>query len=200
MEDASSKLRPDGAGLFFCTCDRILSRIEAAGLFIACLMILAMMVLIAADAISRYLFTVPLTFTMDLVTMYMLPGAIFLAMSFAMRVGAHVNVDLVLHQMWPRLLRMVTGLTLMVAIVVIALTVWATGHKAFDAWDRASVVTGLHSWIIWPSEALVPAGLSLMLLRMTHMSIENLFAAFTGRMEFGGSRHQGLADPVEEAI
>lgn len=184
-----------GIARLFQRIDYGLRAIEGVAVMLSSLLIMVMMLLISADALSRYTFNQPLSFTLDLVTMYLMPGAMFFALAFTLREGGHVNVDLLLHRLSPRARTLVTGIVLLISVPVVAVIVWQMAGKTFDSWERGSAITGFHIWPIWPSEILVPLGMGLLLLRLIYLGCINLFAGVTGQTIPGL-----VQEPIEDVV
>src|SRR5690554_7810218 len=62
-------------------------------IFTAGYMTIAAMIVTFIDVIMRYVFSSPITWVYDFITMYLLPGCYFLAFSYALRTGNHLKVD-----------------------------------------------------------------------------------------------------------
>ena len=159
------------------TINRMLGRVETAMLVISCILIGAMLVMVATDAVSRYLFNAPLRFTYDVVTMYLMPGAMFFAISHTLRLGGHVNVDLFIDVMPARLSRTLLGLGLLATVPIALVIAYRVGILAHESYVTGDAAVGLYRWPHWISEIIVPVTFGMLALRMTLLGVANLMAA-----------------------
>src|SRR3989304_4624748 len=85
-----------------------------------------MMLLTTADAAGRYLLNRPITGAYEITTNYLMVSAIFLAMTFAYRGGAHIRVTFLVGRL-PRVVKlMVNHLGQIVSMLYCAALVYAT--------------------------------------------------------------------------
>lgn len=175
---ARTTVRP-GARLLL-QVDNLLSAIERVSLMVAYSLIVFIMLLVSTDAMARYLFGMPFNFTFDLVSAYFMPATLFFALSFTLRHGGHVNVDLIVEHMPPRLHYFLTGLMLLIAFPIVFLIAMEGASKTWHSWLAGDVTTGVHAWQIWMSEIIVPIGFGLLAVRVAHVAVANLYAAITG--------------------
>ncbi|MFE3838647.1 TRAP transporter small permease subunit [Pseudogemmobacter sonorensis] len=158
--------------------DRLLCRVEVLMMILAGILIIAIMLLVASDALGRYLFRTPIAATYDLVTGYMLPSALLLALSFTLRQGGHVNLDFFIHLMPSRRRNFVVGALLLASTPIVVVMATGGAMKAWHSWQAAEVTIGVYSWPVWLREAIVPVSMGVLALRMAHVALLNLLAAF----------------------
>jgi tripartite ATP-independent transporter DctM subunit len=77
-----------------------------------------------ADVIARYVFNKPFSFILDITGIMMLTG-VFLAISHTYNEGAHVGVDLITAKLKSKTRLVVDTITIILALVIIAITIWA---------------------------------------------------------------------------
>jgi TRAP-type C4-dicarboxylate transport system permease small subunit len=125
-----------------------------------------MMCLTTADAAGRYLFNRPITGAYEVTINYLMVAAVFPAMAYAYREGAHIRVTFMVDW-FPRPLKLVVNhFVQIVSVLFCAALVFATFTQALRA---ISTGTTLSSIDIpqGPAYLLVPLGLfftSLMML------------------------------------
>lgn len=93
-----------------------------------------------------------------------LVAAVYLGLAFAMRIGAHVGVDIVIMRMKPKMSRLVQLIGLCAATIVL---IWMTAETASAAMQSISINEyryGLIKVPIWPAKLIVPIGLSALVL------------------------------------
>lgn len=160
--------------------DGLLKRAEGFLSNIAALMLFLIMLIVAVDVAMRYFLHAPLTWSYDLVSMYLMVGVFFFALSDTLAHDEHVCVD-ILHKYMPRRLRHFTeALGYACAIVVFAAIVWISADRTIDSFAAGEVSAGAIPWPMWLSIVAAPIGAGLMLLRMVFRLIGHTASAFAG--------------------
>lgn len=177
--------------------DRMLSLIERLMMGLASAAIVAMMLLVSADAGLRYVMHSPLAFVQDVVVLYLLPASAFLAFSIALREGAHIAVDAVANTLPQRLFNGVLALSLLLSLVFLVQIAWAGAGVSYESWHMSDTTGGVYPLLIWPSKIIVPIGMGMLSLRAVHAIVANLHACITGDTEVAyPQRHNPYSDPV----
>lgn len=190
---------PRGGGLrrTILALDAGLGLLERIMMWLACAAIVAMMLMVSADAGLRYLMHSPLAFVQDVVVLYLLPASAFLAFSVALREGAHIAVDSVANTLPQRLFNGLLVLGLLLALVFVAEIARAGAGVAYASWHMAETTGGVYPLLIWPSKIIVPIGMGMLSLRVVHAVVANLHACITGDTEVAyPQRHNPYSDPV----
>jgi TRAP-type C4-dicarboxylate transport system permease small subunit len=160
--------------------DGLLKRAEGFLSSIAALMLLLIMLVVVVDVAMRYFLHAPLTWSYDLVSMYLMVGVFFLALSDTLANDEHVCVD-ILHKCMPRRLRHFTeALGYACAIVVFAAIVWMSATRTIASFAAGEVSAGVIPWPMWLSIVAAPIGAGLMLLRMVFRLIGHIASAAAG--------------------
>lgn len=145
---------------------RIFERIERLFLYIAQIAIFIMMLLITADAASRYLFNQSITGVYEFTERYLMISAIFLSMSYVMKIDGHIKLDLLIDRLPSKVAESFNLLFLLLG----AAFVFAIGYQGmivtYDYWVKNIVGTGLIPWPVWLSYIWVPIGAYLFTLRL----------------------------------
>lgn len=160
--------------------DRGIAIVEGLLMALACALFGLIMVIVSADAVGRYFFNSPLMFVNELVTRYLLPGGFFLAMAYTFRSGGHVAVEFIARRVSARRYQAIIGVLYGLSCTVIWMLAARGAAATYHSWATQEAVGGLYRWLIWPSELLVPVGLGLLALRVTHAAVANGVAAATG--------------------
>ena len=154
--------------------DKSLLKIEKAFALIAGLAIFSLMILAVRSVGGREFFEWPLSGYVDWI-MQLMPLIAILAVSFAMRDGTHIRMDIFVSQLSGRVLWTFELITTSVVLILMLLLVWGSwSHfdRAFD-WNApffsrdSTIDIGLP---IWPSKILVPIGFSVLCLRLSLQS------------------------------
>lgn len=159
----------------------MLGALERALTVIAVVSLFVIMVLVVADVFMRYAMNHPLSFTYDLIGLYLLAGVFFLTLSDALREHAHVGVDILLSRFSPagrRLSEIVTALTGLFVFVLICKVGF---ERALDNYEQKDVLAGAIPWPTWISAALVPFGCGVLVLRLLLQLVGNVASFASGR-------------------
>ena len=141
----------------------IVRRLNGACMAVACVLIGLIALLTVWEAITRYFFRQPATWTYP-VASYMLLFSIYLALGFTLQKGGHVSVDFVIEMASPRVRRWLDrlGHVLGLAFVLVFLvqSVRVTSRQLAEGQRDISAL----SIPIGPISAVVPVGLTLLAL------------------------------------
>jgi TRAP-type C4-dicarboxylate transport system permease small subunit len=153
--------------------------VTAAGMFI-------IMAVIVADVAARYFFRSPLPWSFDLISLYLTPAILVLALSDTLHKEHHVNVDIVFGHVGPRSAHALRFLGSALAIVVFLGVTYTAAIQMRGAYQSSAVTSGIIQWPTWVSSAFVVAGAGLLLLRLAFRTAAFGIAAFTGATEVPG--------------
>lgn len=159
--------------------DQILTWAEVATLGVAVAAIFVIMLLVFCDATLRYTINRPLSFSSDLIILYLISAAIFPALSYTLRRGGHVNVDLFAAMFPRRVFHGLIGVALLGAAAVTGVIAFKITGMAWDDWVTNEVQTGVYAWPMWPSKAIVAVGIVMFAIRLLHIGATSLIAAAT---------------------
>lgn len=180
--------------------DRILSRIEQATAVLACIALAAIMAILFLDGVLRYLLNSPLTFAMDIVTLYLLSAGLLLTLAYTLRHGGHISVDMFSAMMNWRSQALLLGLSLLAASPVIAVMGYELATSSWDSWVRGETLLGLHALPLWLSRAIVAVSFIALNLRLLHLGIINFLAGLTGNRTLAYLRDPVENHPEEEGV
>lgn len=146
-------------------------------------LVLPLVLAMVYEVVSRYAFNAPTAWAFEI--SYMMMGTIFLmGLSYALREGAHVNVDF-LHQKAPR--RVIALIDLLGYAILAAMLFWLASTLVANAQAvyRSGEGSGLSAWNppIWPYRVVYALGFSLFALQAAAKALENLIVLVTGRKE-----------------
>lgn len=144
--------------------DRILSRIENLFNDIGGVFIFALMWLTMAEVLGRRLLNSPVPGAIDYIEVGMATFA-FMGAAYCQRQGGHVRMDLLVTSLRGRVLWGVEALAIFLAIIYVAIIVWASSQDAWRSFDLGDETLDAHV-AIWPSKLVVPVALALLELRL----------------------------------
>lgn len=173
--------------------DRLITAVEKAFLYLTGAGLLAIMLVIVVDVVMRYFFSSPLSWSYDLISIYLVTLVFFLALADTFRRGGHIKVDLFEALRGSRLLAVAELAGYCMAILFFAMILQqmiATGVEGLLAND---VLDGAIPWPTWPPYLLGGLGVGLLILRLVLNTIARIAALAAGRdyQQEGGSHHPG---------
>ena len=180
--------------------DRFIGRVEFATLVVACGALFAIMLLVFTDAVLRYTINSPLKFTVDLVTLYLISAALLLVLSYTLRQGGHINVDLFMHWLSPRLYDFLMVFALVGAVVVVGVMARETTLLTWHSWDQDEIMVGIYPWPLWPSKGIVALSLIVLDVRLLHIALTHLIAGATGNPTIAIPVTHLEDQPLEDAV
>lgn len=133
---------------------------------IASLMLFAIMMIVVVDVVMRYFFNAPLGWSYVLISVYLMVGLFYFALSDTLNHDGHVRVD-ILHERFSLRVRLIADLVgYSSAGIVVAAILWMTVLRTWESYQGGDVLAGVTAWPTWIAYLPVPLGLGLMLLRI----------------------------------
>lgn len=160
--------------------ERWLRRIERMWLLIASASILLVMIIAVVDVGRRYLMNAPLSWAYDFISLYLMAGLFFLALSDTFRRNHHVRVDLLAARMSWQLRHGLEVMTLSLAIVVFLAIFWEGLRETTGSFMAGEVLATAIPWPTWAYKMFVPLGVALLILRLA-LNIAAIVAALALR-------------------
>jgi len=145
--------------------ERILSECEKWSTHLAVLSIFVMMLLTTADAIGRYLFSLPITGAYEVTEKYLMLIAVFLGASYTYRGGSNIRVTLLVDRLPPQVKM---GLNIFAQVFSICygfLLVIPAVQNVFRTYAQGITLSS-SNLPLWLPYAAIPIGLFLMSLFM----------------------------------
>ena len=155
--------------------------LEAAMRLVAAGCLLAVMVIVFVDVGARYLANAPLSFSYDLIGMYLMPTLFYFALSDTLAGHHHVSVDLLRPRMAPWLVRgvEVAGCAAMAAVMLFI--AWIYGQSAWTKYVTKALVLSVGQWPAWIPDAIVVIGAVSIGLRLAGRAIGHALSLALGR-------------------
>jgi TRAP-type C4-dicarboxylate transport system permease small subunit len=161
-------------------CSRGLRVVENACMYGAATGLVAIMMIVVVDVVLRYVFSAPLSWSYDVVSMYLVSFSIFLALSDSFRRGIHIKVDLIQRLRGTRLLAAAELLGYSASLLMFGLILKLLISQGLEAFIAADVVDGAIPWPTWPPFAVAALGTGLLWLRILLSLILRVIAFVTG--------------------
>lgn len=163
------------------TLDRIISQLEAVFQIIADILIFAIMLVVFADVLLRYLFNSPLLWAYDLISLYMMAGVFFLSLSSTYAAHGHIGMDMLVRKLSPAGRRVSEIITCLTVIPLFAVMTEIGAERAYTHWANEEAISGLIAWPTWIGAAMVPVGAGLLILRLLFRLGGHIASLATGR-------------------
>ncbi|MFC4557922.1 TRAP transporter small permease [Virgibacillus kekensis] len=149
----------------------IFDKVERASLFISKCGLFAMMVLVSSDAIGRYFFNSPIVGTYEFVEMYLMMITIFLSMSYVMKIGGHIRLDIVIDRLAKSVQMKLNFFYYLIAAVWMFFIGYYGMQITIEAWAKDLTQSGIVSFPLWLSYIWVPIGAFLFSVRLILLCI-----------------------------
>ena len=147
-------------------------RLNRAAAALACVALLAMIALITLQVVLRRLFNSPIDYT-DEVSGYLLVAVTLFGLSYAMEKGDHIRVDLGVDRLPPGVLRWIRVVWCVVGLAFSAMLAFETAKYAIESVRLGSVSIDSQT-LVWPIQALLPAGFALLGLELATQLVDAL--------------------------
>ncbi|MEO5702094.1 MAG: TRAP transporter small permease [Casimicrobiaceae bacterium] len=167
----------------FAKVEHALARVDAVASTMAGATVIAVMLIVVVDVVRRYFFNAPLAWSYDIISLYLMLAAFYLALSETLRRHHHVAVDLLYERFGLRTKLAVRLVSWMLAVVFFALVFVLTANGAWIKWRGGDVVAGSIPWPTWLSSAIAALGSLLIAVRLAFVAVAMAAALVTGRAD-----------------
>lgn len=151
---------------FIAKSERVLRVLETIGVSVAGIMMFLIMLVVVGDVVLRYFFNSPLSWSYELISLYLMVGLFFFALSDTLAANAHVCVD-ILHLCMPVRLRHASEFIGYACVIpVFAGIFYMSVLRTWESYQGAEVLAGHIAWPTWLASVCVPLGVGVILLRM----------------------------------
>ena len=135
-----------------------LARYEAVLLALGAVCLFAMMLLVFVDVTMRYLFNSPLGFSYDLISLYLMVGVFFFALSDTLRHDEHVRVDILYLRFSHPMRALADRISYGASGLFFAVVLWTGVLRAIDSTAKGEVMATIVPWPMWLAYWIVPVG------------------------------------------
>ena len=177
--------------------EKVLGRFEKWSTRVAVLSIFIMMVLTTADAIGRYLFSLPLAGAYEITEKYLMIIAVYLAASYTYRGGSTIRITLLVDRL-PRKVKTILNLFAQVFSICYGFLLVVPGVQSVIRVYDQKITLSSPRLPLWVPYMAIPIGLFLMSLFL----LRDLPRVRTGRSALfreGGSSDVMAEDTSGEA-
>lgn len=150
--------------------DRALFRLERVFALISGIAVFSLMVLAVVSVTGRNAMNAPLPGYVDWIEQAM-PLIAFMGISYVMREGGHIRMDIVVGQLRGRVLYIVELITTLAVLLLMALLVWGTWAHFARSFDFAAPMWSRDSSMdialpLWPAKLMAPLAFGILCLRL----------------------------------
>lgn len=151
-------------------CDLALFRLERVFALISGISVFALMVLAVVSVTGRNTMNAPLPGYVDWIEQAM-PLIAFMGISYVMREGGHIRMDIVVGKLRGRVLYGVEFITTLCVLFLMVLLVWGSWAHFDRSFDFAAPMWSRDSSMdialpIWPAKLMAPLAFSILCLRL----------------------------------
>ncbi|MBJ3776907.1 TRAP transporter small permease [Acuticoccus mangrovi] len=162
---------------FIAPVDGALRAVENLLAVIAGAVLAGTMVLVTTDAVSRHLFSAPLTFQFTLTESYLMVAGIALALPWGYRAGGRIRIALLLATLPPQVQHLLFRIGNIIALPYLAVLCWLSAEKTYTAFANQEYTMGIIDWPVGWSWIWVPIGLAVLTLRVFVDTLRPVVAA-----------------------
>jgi TRAP-type C4-dicarboxylate transport system permease small subunit len=138
---------------------------------------LAIMGVMVADVMLRYLASSPLGWSFDLLTRYLILTAFFFAVSYTWRYNEHLYVEILYRKLPVRPRSAVLFVFHLALTAIFGVTFWLAARTTYESWTAGERLVGDIPWPVWTSHAIVAIGLGMLTIRAVERTLSLLLIA-----------------------
>lgn len=157
----------------------------------ACTALMALLIL--AQIVGRW-FGLVIPSTEDF-SGFLLAAASFLALAYTLRSGGHIRVTLVIGRLGPRCRRLVEGVILLLALLLVGFSAWSAGALVWESWQFGELSQGYIPVPLWLPQLPMAVGLAVLAIALLDELVTLLRGGTPRCMEVDES---ALVSPVAE--
>lgn len=181
---------------FFRRINKVIDRISEYTARAVSYLIFFLMLLVPFEVMMRYVFNRPTIWSME-ITQFILCALIAFGGAFTLRIGGHVNVDILYHRFNLKRKSIVNLFTYLILFFFLTLLIWKSWGVAVRSLGWGETSSSSFNPPIWPVKFFIPIGAFLLLLQAIASYIRNIIQAVTGKGEFDSSTKQQGAEKKE---
>ena len=148
----------------------VLEAIERLCAWIAALLVVYVMLTIAGDVVGRYFLNSPIGWAIEFAE-YALMAIPFLSMAWLVRVGGHVNIDIVLNALHPWLRRILGIVVNLLAAATCGLAAYFAILTALSQYEREVMTIGIYPVEKYLLISVVAFGLGLTFIEFLRATV-----------------------------
>lgn len=152
----------------------IFEKIDRIVFYVAQISIILMMIVMVAEAITRYVFNHAIPGAHIMIENYLMIMITFLSMSYVMKMKGHIKLDFFLHYIPERLEKILNTIYMLLAAGVMFVIGYQATIVAIDNYVNNYTLTGIVTWPIWTQWIWIPIGSFVFTIRLLIIVVRNL--------------------------
>jgi TRAP-type C4-dicarboxylate transport system permease small subunit len=160
---------------------RVLGSVEMGLMAVSAVAIAAIMLVVTLDATLRYVMSSPLTWSYELIGLYLMVAVFFLALPDTLNHHGHIAVDIFQRLIPLRIRHLLLGLGYGLSTWIMILITWGAGQRLKTAFLQDERIAAVVPWPTWIAYLLVAVGSAAMVLRCLVRVYGHLASAAIGR-------------------
>ena len=145
--------------------NRLVTLLSGGGAAIGAAFLLAMVVMITAGTLSRYLFDYPLAFV-DEYSAYLFIAMGFLGLAYTFLAGGHVTIEVVVKRLRPRTKDILEVVTSLLTLFVVGILFWFGLKLAVQSFKIHSTAPTVMQTPLWLPQSSVWLGFLILILAL----------------------------------
>lgn len=142
----------------------LVERTNVATLWVAGTAMVLMAIHVSLDAFGKYLLSIPIPATLEVVAFYYMPAVAALPIAHVELKNGHVALDAVFNHLPKPVQRLVLVLNGLLMIAFIGLLTYLAGREAWRKFEIGEYMFGEYPLIIWPGRFIFTFGLAFFCL------------------------------------
>ena len=162
---------------------RWIARMEVILAGLSSVAMAAIMVIVTIDVVLRYAFAAPLSWSYEMIGLYLVGAVLFFGLSDTMHQHGHIALDIFVPLVPMRLLHAVQATGFAAGTVLVGLIAWLEAQETWLAFIRDDRLATIIPWPTWIAHAILVLGVTVLTLRCAYLSAFHCLSAATGRVQ-----------------
>jgi TRAP-type C4-dicarboxylate transport system permease small subunit len=141
----------------------------------------AIMLIVVADVLMRYIFGTPLSWSYNLIGLYLMVAVFFFALSDTLQNHGHIAIDIFQHRIPHRARHLSLSVGYLLSTVIMALIGWQAWLRFKSAYVNDDRIAAVIPWPTWIAYLIVLLGCFVMTLRCVYRTVGHAASGVTGR-------------------
>ncbi|MBV1897284.1 MAG: TRAP transporter small permease [Rhodobacteraceae bacterium] len=141
----------------------------------------AIMMIVVVDVIMRYVLSAPLSWSYDLIGLYLVVAVFFFSLSDTMHHHGHISIDLFQHMIPHRLRHALLSVGYLFSTVIVAMIGWQAWLRFMIAYSADDRIAAVVPWPTWIAYSIVTLGSLVLALRCAYRMVGHAASAATGK-------------------
>ncbi len=162
-------------------CHLILYRAESLLVNIAAASLFGIMLIVVFDVVMRYGLNAPLSWSYELISMYLMVVLFFFALSHTLADDGHICVDILHIRISARSRHFCLAAGYWLSAVLFSIILWISAERTWVSYIQQDVTAGEIAWPMWLSQLCVPVGVGLLLARILLRAVGHTLSGLQDR-------------------